>query len=77
MSGNELQQVQTMLVDVKMTDEVRTLDVSSVLNKCLAFYFPADKNMSRDSTDTEVGCRTDNMICKYVCPSFSIFQLSK
>ena len=54
-----------------------TLHVSSVLNKCLAFYFPADKNMSRDSTDTEVSCSTDNMICKYVCPSFSIFQLSK
>ena len=34
-------------------DDVRTLDVSSVLNKCLAFYFPADKNMSRDSTGTE------------------------
>ena len=55
-------------VRMSRDDDVRTLDVSSVLNKCLAFYFPADKNMSRDSTDTEVSCGTDNMICKYVCP---------
>ena len=55
-------------VRMSRDDDVRTLDVSSVLNKCLAFYFPADKNMSRDSTDTEVSCSTDNMICKYVCP---------